>query len=93
MPTLTTHRGHTASAIAATEDDVRTGVTSAEDLLDLFKSVSLALGEIEGQDETILTVLRAIATKTGWPVGHVYFVDENDDVLVPSNLWHLSNPR
>jgi len=92
MPSITKHRGNTADAPMPVDREDLSEPISASDLLDLFKDVSQTLGETEGQDKTLLTVLHQIATKTGWPVGHVYFVDTTTDVLAPSNLWHLEDP-
>lgn len=92
MSTVSKHRGNTADATMPVDREDLGAPSSASDLLDLFKNVSQILGETEGQDETLLAVLHQIATKTGWPVGHVYFVDKTADVLAPSNLWHLEDP-
>lgn len=45
-------------------------------------------------DEAIYTCLVAVTSHTGWPVGHAYFLsDEDDNVLVPSGIWHLDDPK
>ena len=43
-------------------------------------------------EEAIKTCIDTVIDYTGWPVGHVYLVSENDeDLLVPSDIWHLDD--
>lgn len=90
---MTKHRDQDTGAAIPAGHEATAELMSTADLLEMFKSVSQALGEIDGQDETLLFTLRDIATRTGWPVGHIYFVDETKNVLVPSNLWHLDDSK
>jgi PAS domain S-box-containing protein len=43
-------------------------------------------------EEAINTCIETVIDYTGWPVGHVYLVSENDsDLLVPSGIWRLDD--
>ncbi len=44
--------------------------------------------------EAVHTCLATVSKHTGWPVGHAYFLSEEDEsVLVSSGIWHLEDPK
>jgi len=44
-------------------------------------------------DDAIKYSLRKICEFTGWPVGHLYLLDENGQILFPSGIWNLENEK
>ncbi|MDX1568439.1 MAG: histidine kinase dimerization/phospho-acceptor domain-containing protein, partial [Longimicrobiales bacterium] len=63
-------------------------------LLNLLEEVASAANATSDPEEIFRLVLRQVCELTGWPVGHVYLVSDQDpDVLWPSNLWHLDDPE
>ena len=64
------------------------------ELVDMLRTTAADANKATNFDDAMHTCLAAVNDYTGWPVGHVYFLsDEDDDVLVPSGIWHLENPK
>ncbi|MFW6199604.1 MAG: GAF domain-containing protein, partial [Gemmatimonadota bacterium] len=62
--------------------------------LSLLEEVAIAGNATSDAEEIFRLVLERVCNHTGWPVGHVYLVsDENPSVLWPANLWHLDDPE
>ncbi|MHC4450771.1 MAG: response regulator, partial [Planctomycetota bacterium] len=60
---------------------------------DLLHKVADMAASIESVDDAMVQVTSLVCERTGWPVGHVYLVDQDDeDTLRPTGLWHLDNP-
>ena len=63
-------------------------------LMQLVQHVAMAANEATSVHEAFQSSLDRICAFTGWPVGHVYFrEDEQAANLTPSALWHLDNPE
>ena len=60
----------------------------------LYRSAELA-AEAKSVDAALQKVLNEICELTGWPVGHVYAVGDDDqaDELFPTTIWYLSEPE
>jgi signal transduction histidine kinase/CheY-like chemotaxis protein len=60
----------------------------------LYRSAELA-AEAKSVDEALQKVINEICELTGWPVGHVYAVGDDDqtDELFPTTIWYLSDPE
>ena len=64
------------------------------ELVDMLRTTAADANKATNFDNAMHTCLAAVNDYTGWPVGHVYLLsDEDDDVLVPSGIWHLENPK
>jgi len=59
-------------------------------LVGLIERVADATNRASTPDEALLAGVQQVCRWTGWPVGHVYFVER--DHAVPSPLWYLSDP-
>jgi diguanylate cyclase (GGDEF)-like protein/PAS domain S-box-containing protein len=55
--------------------------------LKLLQQVSTVANETSQSRDVLEASLRLIAEDTGWPVGHVYLVDEDGTSLTSSNVW------
>jgi PAS domain S-box-containing protein len=62
-------------------------------LVRLLHEVTVAAYEAETVEEAMQGAVDRICEDTGWPVGHVYLVDEsNRPELTPTSIWHLDRP-
>ncbi len=60
----------------------------------LLNAVTVAANMASGIEEAFRQCLKEVCTHTGWPIGHVYTVDEESpDRLVPTSIWHLADPE
>ncbi len=58
----------------------------------LHKDIAVASNEARNVTETFQYCLQRICKHTGWPVGHLYLVDDNaKSPLVSSTIWHLDD--
>jgi hypothetical protein len=63
-------------------------------LVGLIERVADATSRAQTVDDVLLACIGQLCRWTGWPVGHVYFVDDGDPPQVrPSRLWHLGDPQ
>ncbi|MFQ5461698.1 MAG: response regulator [Phycisphaerae bacterium] len=82
-------RQRTATLEARTTELIEKNRTIA-----LLESIAVAANEAADVHEALHAALEEICQYTQWPVGHVYMLSEDDpDVLVPTNLWFLKDPR
>jgi PAS domain S-box-containing protein len=59
----------------------------------LLKNVAIAANGAADVKDVYKVCLDEICTLTGWSVGHLYLVSNEDaDVLEPSDLWHIKDP-
>lgn len=62
--------------------------------LALINSIAVGANEIEDLDEFIQLCVDRICEFTGWPVGHVYRVEgEEERLLQSTDIWHLEDPE
>ncbi len=80
--------------IARQYNRVLKGINSRSAALQLLQRTASAANEARSVDEALRTSLREVCAATGWPVGHVYQIDDSDpDILLPSDIWELSDPE
>jgi signal transduction histidine kinase len=60
-------------------------------IVQLLQDVAVAANEAQELDEALQVTIDRVCAYTGWPVGHVYMLDPESNVLVPSTLWHLDD--
>ena len=60
-------------------------------LVQLLHEITVAAYEAATVDDAMQVAVDRICAYTGWPVGHVYLVDElNPQELTPTSIWHLA---
>jgi len=60
----------------------------------LMQRTATAANEAETIEEALQIALEEVCAATGWPIGHVYLLDEADaDLLVPTDIWQSDNPQ
>ena len=60
----------------------------------LLQAAAKAANEARTVEVAMEDCLNVVCSITGWPIGHVFFVDEDDpDRLVNSGLWYFSDPE
>lgn len=61
--------------------------------IQLNKDIAVSANQTKSFEEAIRFSLERICKESGWPVGHMYFVDDYyKDTLVPSMIWYQSDP-
>ncbi|MDP6735049.1 MAG: PAS domain S-box protein [Nitrospinaceae bacterium] len=58
----------------------------------LLTDVAVASNEATAMENAAKVCLDRVCKLMGWPVGHLYVVNENSDGLAPSGIWHLDDP-
>ena len=70
------------------------GLKEKNKLVNLLRRAASEANEATSFGEAMHTCLATVNDFTGWSVGHVYLLsDEEDDLLVPSGIWHLEDPK
>ncbi|MDQ3815448.1 MAG: PAS domain S-box protein, partial [Armatimonadota bacterium] len=59
--------------------------------LELLQGIAVAANEASTLEEAAQRCLDKVCAATGWPVGHLYLVEESSRELVPTVLWHLDD--
>ena len=62
-----------------------------EALKRLLQTVAFSANESKTFEEVAKTCLTSVCLAMGWPVGHVYFLNEEKNGLVPSKLWYVED--
>jgi hypothetical protein len=58
----------------------------------LLQNVATASNEAMTIEEASITCLKLICNHTGWPIGHLYVLEEDQtDKLIPTKIWHLED--
>ena len=58
----------------------------------LLTDVAVASNEATAMENAAKVCLDRVCKLMGWPVGHLYVVNESSDGLAPSGIWHLDDP-
>ncbi|MEO1052595.1 MAG: GAF domain-containing protein [Bacteroidota bacterium] len=59
--------------------------------LELILGISSTLYAAKTVEEAYNLTLSQVGWFHNWPIGHIYLA-ESEELLVPSNIWHLTNP-
>ena len=59
----------------------------------LLKDVAVASNEATVMEDAVQVCLDRVCELSGWPIGHLYIVNENSDGLIPTGIWHLDDPN
>ncbi len=64
------------------------------EFIKLLHIAASASNEAKTIEEASHICLKLICENTGWPIGHLYTIDESQkDMLVPSKIWHLEDTK
>ncbi len=64
------------------------------ELVHLLNRTATVANESASFTKALQNTLSDICAYNGWPVAHVYWAwEKNPDLLVPSGIWHLDDPR
>ena len=61
--------------------------------LKLNRDIAILVSTKQPIKDDIGESLRLICMETGWPVGHLYLMDNEKDILNPTGIWHLEDPK
>jgi diguanylate cyclase (GGDEF)-like protein/PAS domain S-box-containing protein len=82
-----------AAALSLARNGKREPAPPASEFVGLIERVADATSRASTVQDALLACVEQVCRWTGWPVGHVYLADAGDPSrLVPSRLWHLSDP-
>ncbi len=60
--------------------------------LELLNTIATTSNEASSVEVVFENALREICDYTQWPIGHVYYVaEENNSILFPSNIWFIED--
>jgi GAF domain-containing protein len=62
------------------------------EFLQLTEVITRAANEAASVEEAMQIALDQVCGHTGWPVGHVYTLDEAAGDLAPTTIWYLKDP-
>ena len=62
----------------------------SQDGFDLLSKIPSIL-DSNDLNESLSIILTEVCKFQGWPVGHIYELDEGENQLVPTNLWYFSD--
>ncbi len=62
-----------------------------EALKQLLQTITVSANESKTFEEVAETCLTSVCLTMGWPVGHVYLLNEGKDELIPTKIWHVEN--
>ena len=58
--------------------------------IELLERIAVAANEASNIEDALKICLDEVCKLTGWPIGHVYMLSDDDtDVLVSTKLWHF----
>lgn len=58
----------------------------------LHRVIAVLANSKQKIEDDLADAMQVICRHTGWPVGHLYLRDEEQDVLNPTKIWHLKDP-
>lgn len=62
--------------------------------LDLTRKIALKSNQSASMDEAVAYCLKEVCELMGWPVGHMYRLQEAGEViLIPAGVWYLKDPQ
>ena len=59
----------------------------------LNRDIAILVNSKQPLKDDIKDSLRLICLETGWPVGHLYFMDNEQEILNPTGIWYLNDPK
>ncbi len=66
-------------------------VREKTDFLQLTQVITRAANEAVSVKTVMQLALDQVCAHTGWPVGHLYILDESTGDLAPSGIWHIDD--
>ena len=61
--------------------------------IELIQKATLSANEAKSLEAGIGEIIELICNYTGWPIGHAYYHDDKNDILVPSCVWHFDHQK
>lgn len=89
-----TMRKQAQAALTRLNETLEQRVHERTALIQLLQEISAAANESETVEAALQFALDRVCAYTGWPVGHVYWLNrENLAELISSSIWHLDSPE
>ncbi len=68
-------------------------IREKSEFLQLTQVITAAANEAASVEDAMQIALDRVCAHTGWPVGHIYLIDEVRGDLDPTKIWHLDDPK
>ena len=59
----------------------------------LLEKISAAANNASKAEEALQASVDLVCAYTNWPIGHVYLIDDTENELYPTDIWHLDHPE
>jgi signal transduction histidine kinase len=86
--------GNLQTTLATVEETVRVRtreLARAKDAVSMLQEVAVAANEAASPKDAFRLALDAICRYTGWPIGHVYFLDPATSLLEPAGIFRTAH--
>lgn len=77
-------------------EEIRTAYQLLKDEVNyvkLHRVIAVLANSKQKIEDDLADAMQVICYHTGWPVGHLYLRDEDQDVLNPTKIWYLKDPE
>ncbi len=68
-----------------------TNLNHEQALKELLQVIAISANESRTLEEVAETCLQSVCLTMGWPVGHLYVLQEGSEVLIPSKVWYVED--
>ncbi len=59
----------------------------------LNRDIAILANSKQAINDALKEALKTICLETGWPIGHLYLKDNEQDILNPTKIWHSKDPK
>lgn len=66
-------------------------IADEEKKAQLLKNIAATAYDANSEEHVYKLSIRKFAEYIHWPIGHVYLIDEDRHILIPSSIWYCSN--
>jgi len=63
------------------------------EILRLTQNIAIATNKQIKMEDALQMTIEGICKFMSWPVGHAYLYSKEQDLLTPSSIWYLNNPK
>jgi PAS domain S-box-containing protein len=59
----------------------------------ISRDIAVASNDLPDAESTLIFVLEKLCKFIGWPVGHLYLIEDLSSTFVPTRYWHFESPE
>ncbi|MCG8342272.1 MAG: ATP-binding protein, partial [Chlorobiales bacterium] len=68
-------------------------ITANQDKAILLQEIASVANAADSEEEVFQTAITKFTTFIGWPIGHVYVLEDESNKLIPTDIWYCSNSK